>query len=87
MSNRVRPHGSISESPTETRTPQDSASELSTGSFWNLLLLIPYLGLLCVPLYARISPSFVGLPFFYWYQFLWVFITMGLIALVGYRTR
>ena len=47
----------------------------SAGSgWWNLLLLVPFIGLLWVPIYNRIEPSIFGVPFFYWYQFLWVFI-------------
>lgn len=29
---------------------------------------------LIVPIYAHAEPPFIGLPFFYWYQMLWVFI-------------
>ena len=28
--------------------------------------------------YARETPKLGGIPFFFWYQFLWVFITAGL---------
>jgi hypothetical protein len=42
------------------------------------LLAIPVLALLAVPLYARATPKLWGLPFFYWYQFLWVFLAAGL---------
>ena len=34
---------------------------------------------LIVPIYARATPSFIGLPFFYWYQMLWVFIDAALL--------
>lgn len=36
---------------------------------WNLLLIIPFIVLL-TPLYNRESPEFIGMPFFYWFQFL-----------------
>ncbi|CAN5545052.1 DUF3311 domain-containing protein [soil metagenome] len=39
-----------------------------------VLLAIPVLALLIVPLYARKGPELWGFPFFYWYQFLWVFL-------------
>jgi hypothetical protein len=39
---------------------------------WYLLFLLPYLGLLWPPLYARTEPTLLGFPFFYWYQFAWV---------------
>lgn len=52
-----------------------------------MLLLLPYIGLLWLPFYAKAEPRLWGFPFFYWYQFLWVFITMALIELVYRRTR
>jgi hypothetical protein len=42
---------------------------------WYLLLLVPFVGLLWVPLYADVSPKLFGFPFFYWYQFAWVPVT------------
>jgi uncharacterized membrane protein YhaH (DUF805 family) len=56
------------------------------SGWWLLLLLLPYLGLLYPPIYARVEPALWGIPFFIWYQFLWVFITVGITALV-YRLR
>ena len=37
-----------------------------------LLLLIPYGAMLWVPSYNRIEPMIAGIPFFYWYQLLWI---------------
>lgn len=37
-----------------------------------LLLLIPYVAVLWVPSYNSRDPEFVGIPFFYWYQLLWI---------------
>ena len=53
---------------------------------WRLLLLIPFLGLVWVPFYNVVEPSIYGLPFFYWYQFLWVFITPALTWIVFRKT-
>ena len=39
-----------------------------------VLLAIPVLALLIVPIYASEDPHLWGFPFFYWYQFLWVFL-------------
>ena len=50
------------------------------------MLLVPWIGLLYPPFYARLQPELWGIPFFIWYQFLWVFITVALTALV-YRMR
>jgi hypothetical protein len=38
----------------------------------HLLLLIPYAAILWVPSYDRIAPAIAGIPFFYWYQMLWI---------------
>ncbi len=47
-----------------------------------LLLLVPFIGLLWVPFYNSAEPELWGFPFFYWYQFVWVFITSFLIWVV-----
>ena len=39
-----------------------------------ILLAIPVVALLWVSSYARETPRLWGFPFFFWYQFLWVFI-------------
>jgi len=60
----------------------------SAGNWkWSLLLLLPYIGLLWLPFYAKAEPGLWGFPFFYWYQFLWVFLTMLLIEFVHRRAR
>ena len=33
---------------------------------------------LLVSTYARMDPELFGVPFFFWYQFLWVFLCSGL---------
>jgi Protein of unknown function (DUF3311) len=43
-----------------------------------VLLLIPVVALMWVPSYARETPQLFGFPFFFWYQFAWVFICSGL---------
>lgn len=39
-----------------------------------LLLAIPTIVLLILPLYNREDPTLFGLPFFYWFQGLWLFL-------------
>lgn len=52
---------------------------------WALvLLLIPLVAVLWPPFYAKSSPELSGVPFFYWYQFLWVILTV-IIMTVVYR--
>ena len=43
-----------------------------------ILLLIPVVALMWVPSYARETPRLFGFPFFFWYQFVWVFICSAL---------
>ena len=54
---------------------------------WQLILLIPFVALLWVPFYNDVEPPFLGFPFFYWYQFLWVPLTSLLIYLVYRRVK
>lgn len=54
---------------------------------WQLLLLIPFVGTLWVPFYDSAEPRLGGVPYFYWYQFLWIGIGAGITALVYFATR
>lgn len=56
----------------------------SKGRRWFLLfLLIPFIVLLWPPFYNTYDPTLFGIPFFYWYQILWIFIT-ALLILIAY---
>ena len=50
--------------------------------YWNWLLILPACGLLFPAIYARETPTLFGFPFFYWYQFAWVFLTAAITGLV-----
>jgi Protein of unknown function (DUF3311) len=52
-----------------------------------LLLLIPFVALLWVPFYATATPTVAGVPFFYWYQFLWILISTAITGVVYALTR
>jgi hypothetical protein len=52
-----------------------------------ILLLLPFVGLLWVPFYNDTLPTFLGFPFFYWYQFLWVPITSLIVWIVWRQGR
>ncbi|MCQ4080294.1 DUF3311 domain-containing protein [Streptomyces sp. RB6PN25] len=43
-------------------------------------LILPLVSMLWVNSYARLKPTFIGIPFFYWYQISWVLITCALTA-------
>jgi hypothetical protein len=47
-----------------------------------LLLIIPYVFLLIPAFYNYLTPSFIGIPFFYWYQMLWIIITSIITATI-----
>jgi Protein of unknown function (DUF3311) len=51
-------------------------------SWFLLLLLIPFIVLLYPPFYNFKQPTFIGIPFFYWFQLLWVIITAVITAIV-----
>jgi hypothetical protein len=52
-----------------------------------LLLLLPFIGLLIVPLFNSETPVIAGFPFFYWYMFAWVPLTSLLIWFVNRNER
>ncbi|GAA4346073.1 DUF3311 domain-containing protein [Angustibacter luteus] len=49
-----------------------------------VLLALPVVALLWVASYAKETPRLWGFPFFYWYQFLWVFLA-AICTSVAYR--
>ena len=54
---------------------------------WYWLLLVPLVGTLIPPIYSSEDPTFIGIPFFYWYQLLWVPISVAITGLVYVKTR
>ena len=54
---------------------------------WYWLLLIPLVGVLIPPIYNYEDPTFIGIPFFYWYQLVWVPISVLVTATVYRKTR
>ncbi len=69
-----------------TPLPKSPAPRPRSGRT-RLLLFLPYLALLFPVVYARNTPALWGIPFFYWYQFLWVVLASAIIGLVFLRTR
>jgi hypothetical protein len=47
-----------------------------------LLLVIPFIAVLWVPFYNSVEPSIAGVPFFYWYQLLWIILAAVIIGIV-----
>ncbi|MBV8695328.1 MAG: DUF3311 domain-containing protein [Ktedonobacteraceae bacterium] len=53
------------------------------GRSWLLLLLaVPFIVLLWPPFYNFQDPTLIGIPFFYWFQLLWIIITAIITAVV-----
>jgi uncharacterized protein DUF3311 len=50
------------------RAPVVTARRVVAG----ICLVIPFVALLWVSSYSRLTPEFIGIPFFYWYQMAWV---------------
>jgi polyferredoxin len=59
-----------------------SNPEKRSRSWLLLLLILPFLVLLWPPFYNFREPSFIGVPFFYWFQLLWVVITAIITAVI-----
>lgn len=55
------------------------------NQWWLTLLLLPFVGVLWVPFFNRVQPELWGIPFFFWYQFLWVVLSAIVTALVYFK--
>jgi len=56
-------------------------------SWWYLIFIGLFLVSLWVPLYNRVDPTFIGLPFFYWFQLLLILVGAVLTAVVYFVTE
>lgn len=54
---------------------------------WYIVLLLFCALVLWVPLYNRAEPTFIGLPFFYWFQLLLVVVGAALTAIIYFATE
>ena len=53
---------------------------------WHVALFIPFFVAICVPLYNRVEPTLFGIPFFYWFQTLWI-VVAALVTALAYRAK
>jgi Protein of unknown function (DUF3311) len=51
-------------------------------SWWYLLFLIQLAAVIWPAFYNKFEPTFIGIPFFYWYQLLCVIVAAILTAIV-----
>jgi hypothetical protein len=56
------------------RQPVVTPSRVAAG----ICLIAPFVALLWVGSYSRQTPTFIGIPFFYWYQLAWVPVAAAL---------
>ncbi|MFC9925491.1 DUF3311 domain-containing protein [Streptomyces sp. NPDC127190] len=49
-----------------------------------LCLVAPFVAMLWVGSYAKTDPTLIGIPFFYWYQMLWVPIA-SVLTIAAYK--
>ena len=71
----------------DRRGERDRGRPARSGRGWYWLLLVPFAALLYPPLYAHADPHIWGIPFFYWYQVVWLVLTTGICVLVYRRVR
>lgn len=64
-----------------------SGSASSGKSWWYLLLLIPFIAVLFPQFYDSATPVFGGMPYFYWYQLLWIVLSGVVTGIVFLVTR
>ena len=55
-------------------------------SWWYLLFVVEFVVALWPPFYNRVEPTLIGIPFFYWFQLLWVFVSAAFTAVVYFAT-
>ncbi|MFI6769730.1 DUF3311 domain-containing protein [Streptomyces sp. NPDC050355] len=70
--------------PEPAESPSSRQIVTPTRVVVGLCLLAPFVAMLWVSSYARMEPTLVGIPFFYWYQMLWVPISTAL-TMVAYK--
>lgn len=54
---------------------------MKRSSWWNLLLLVPFIATLFPAFYNSMDPQLFGMPFFYWYQLAWT-IGSGVVLVI-----
>ncbi len=65
---------------------EPNSNRRASRRWWYLVLVIPFIFTLFPQIYASPTPTLGGIPYFYWYQLLWVLITGVLTILVHYLT-
>lgn len=69
---------------THPTTPHKPCSGTRRRVFWVSLILLVCAVALIAPLYNLIEPRLFGIPFFYWFQFVWVILS-GIVTALAYK--
>ena len=72
--------------PEEVHAMMDAHKKRGGWSWWYLLFVIQFAVALWPPLYNKIEPTLMGIPFFYWFQLLWVIVSAVFTAIVYFVT-
>ena len=70
----------------EGASMNESGRESRGSHWWYLLFIVQFVAVLWVPFYNSVEPTWAGVPFFYWYQLLWILIGAVLNAVVYFAT-
>ncbi|MFF2924722.1 DUF3311 domain-containing protein [Streptomyces celluloflavus] len=70
--------------PESAESPDTGQVVTPTRVVAAVCLIAPFVAMLWVSSYAKVEPTLIGVPFFYWYQMLWVLISTAL-TLLAYR--
>lgn len=73
------------ETPEEAKVAAEVRHEVNRAWYW--LLVVPLIGTLIPPIYNSDEPRVIGIPFFYWYQMVWVAISVAITIVVYRNTR
>ncbi|WP_308290568.1 DUF3311 domain-containing protein [Streptomyces marispadix] len=69
---------------TATQSPSHSPVVTPLRVAVGVCLFLPFVALMWVSSYSRTEPTLGGLPFFYWYQMLWVLVS-AVMTVVAYK--
>ncbi len=73
--------------PSDPPEPPELPVERSRRHWTIWLLLIPFAAVLDPALYAHDKPQLAGIPFFVWYQMLWVVLAAAVTGIVYWFRR